>query len=426
MDDGENGLPLAGNEPQAGNEPPVGNVTPAGNSTPPDKPIFEPPPKFVWVLLMLAAILFLPAGTAFQYQNLRGIPVYGSGGSMHEFVDVVEQELAEAKNQFRYQSSAERELEALQSLEPRFKALEKYSILAARDFLRLKKIGKGGIKSLDQRTYTETEAALATYCESYPSEPQCMPDPECRTYQAWAQVVELSQLTGATSEPNDSNKAQLAEIALTRPTIRAMLGCSQRSIQILNEASKSQPRSDDILSTQVMRKLAVSYPDLESTTWLKVRTFIESYRVLFPSPNPDPSKLKAKPELLEFMNGAKSAWSLPWMALLWIPLFIQYIVLAAVCGAIANVLRSCINKGDDRDKYQLALQGGAAAWFAIMLIMLGFTITGVTGAQISKVPEPTALMIISFIAGLNADQVNSILGRITSDILRGVPRTPGG
>lgn len=53
-----------------------------------------------------------------------------------------------------------------------------------------------------------------------------------------------------------------------------------------------------------------------------------------------------------------------------------------------------------------------------MLIMIGFTFTGVTGALISKVPEPLAVMVISFIAGLNAEHVNSLLRKVASGILQ--------
>ncbi len=308
------------------------------------------------------------------------------------------------------------------SLEPRFKALERYSILAARDFLRLKR--KGGVQGLDQRTYNETEGALATYCDANPSEPQCLPEPDCKSYQVWAQAVELSQLTGATAYPTGPTETQTATATPNQPSIRAMLGCSQRSVQILNEATRSQNRTDELQSTKIMRQLTVPYPDLGSTTWPKVRSFVESYRVWFPTPDLASTKPTTKSEWSRFKAALGAIWSLPWLGLIWIPLFIQYLILAAICGAISNVVRSCINDGETRNKYQLALQGGAAAWFGIMLIMIGFTITGVTGALISKVPEPSAVMVISFIAGLNAEHVNSLLGKIASGILQ-VPEKPG-
>lgn len=397
------------------------------------------------VAVLLILPIFVSGSIGYAYQALRNVPVFGTSGGMEAFVEAVERATDEvrplAEDRWRNRLAAGR----VEQADNNARALERFALLQARDLMRAHLGPEGSLPA--EITYLETEPPLRSLCTLaltgsaddttwvLPTDDrgrselirQCQPEPTCISYRSWLGTEDARALLGAPSLPDPAGlrgrnldgpvappktPAEAAAAAdrqntagsAQRPTVRALLGCSQRDLLVAGVQRQTANAYDALPSEIAVASLRLSYPDIEASEWASIRTFVDSFRMLMPRIAEVHERVLGWSHsdfLASTVAGLAVVWSVFWQLILWLPLFISYLLLAILTGGLAGYL----GQRDELSAPRRMVTGAAAA-----LVLVGVTLAGINLATIGMpdvegVPNPAVVLMMSLLAGAVGNEI---------------------
>lgn len=218
----------------------------------------------------------------------------------------------------------------------------------------------------------------------------------------------------ASTEPAISTEAASAATQTTpqRPSVRALLGCSQRDILVAGVQRQAVNVYDPLPGEIAVASLRLRYPDIEGSEWGAIRSFVDSYRILVPDIT------RICPVRSETTARGKSAsascsgwqmvqkvgavtWGSLWQAILWVPLFLSYLLLAILAGGLSGYL----GQGHLQPTSARIISGAAAALVLVGITLAGINLATIGMPRVDGIPNPGVVLMMSLLAGAVGHQI---------------------